>query len=184
VGKSIDIPTRWKQHQDKLYKGTAAAAMQQEFNLYRQYDQRIIYECHSDHLDILEAYFINSISRETSLNTTIPKFPFEGMTQVQVDELLIWLHKGTKEIVADANLLNNYVTTLREEVQRLETQVTSLDKKRSMQEIKADLAKKLDEQADTIIVQDEAIYSLLDEKKKLQALLVYANRSWWNKLFN
>ena len=72
IGKSVDIPIRWRQHYDKLRKGMGAARMQQEFNRYHDYNQEVLLECHPDHIDIMETYFINYGDRRMMLNTTFP----------------------------------------------------------------------------------------------------------------
>ena len=72
IGKSVDIPIRWRQHYDKLRKGMGAARMQQEFNRYHDYNQEVLLECHPDHIDIMETYFINCGDKAMMLNTTFP----------------------------------------------------------------------------------------------------------------
>jgi len=72
IGKSIDIETRWKQHWDKLRSGKGAVKMQREFDNYGFPETRIIYDCHEDHIDFIEACFINSYPRSSMLNGTFP----------------------------------------------------------------------------------------------------------------
>lgn len=72
IGKSIDIPVRWRQHYDKLRRGKGAARLQQEFNIYRDYNQDVLFTCHPDHLDLVETYCLNHIDRTFMLNTTFP----------------------------------------------------------------------------------------------------------------
>lgn len=72
IGKSIDIPVRWRQHYDKLCKGTGAVRLQQQFNIYRDYNQEVLFPCHSDHLDLIETYCLNHLDRTFMLNTTFP----------------------------------------------------------------------------------------------------------------
>lgn len=75
IGKSVDIDTRWKQHADKLQKGTAAAKMQAEFNRCGLPSGEIIAECHKDHLDVMEAFIISNY-RDTRPQVILnDKFP-------------------------------------------------------------------------------------------------------------
>lgn len=72
IGKSVDIKARWKQHADKLQKGTAAKPMQ---DAYQRSDfdlplGQVLLECHSDLLDEYEGMYINLYTPE--LNTNIP----------------------------------------------------------------------------------------------------------------
>lgn len=72
IGKSVDIPVRWRQHYDKLRKGMGAVRLQIEFNRYHDYNQEVLLECHPDHIDIMETYFINYSDKAMMLNTTFP----------------------------------------------------------------------------------------------------------------
>ena len=69
IGKSNDIKNRWRQHYDNLVKGKGSSRMQAEFNRYKDYTQEILLECHSDHIDIMETYFINYSNKGMMLNT-------------------------------------------------------------------------------------------------------------------
>ena len=72
IGKSVDIKARWKQHADKLQKGTAAKPMQDAFEK-SGHDLpigNILLECHPDLLDAYEGMCINLYTPE--LNTSIP----------------------------------------------------------------------------------------------------------------
>lgn len=69
IGKSADIKTRWRQHHDNFVKGKASSRMQAEFNRYKDYTQEVLLECHQDHIDIMETYFINYSNKGMMLNT-------------------------------------------------------------------------------------------------------------------
>ena len=73
IGQSVDIENRWKQHYDKLCKGTAARPMQIAFNKFGIPKAKILLECHKDHLDMMEGMFITSNQGPGMLNTSIPK---------------------------------------------------------------------------------------------------------------
>ena len=72
IGKSVDMQQRWKQHADKLQKGTAAKAMQGAYHQskYELPQGQVLLECHPDMLDEYEGMYINLYTPE--LNTSIP----------------------------------------------------------------------------------------------------------------
>lgn len=73
IGKSNDITRRWKEHAEKMAARKAAAPIQKCFEAYGFPEGDILLNCHTDYLDIAEAYFINVLS--PSLNTVRPKMP-------------------------------------------------------------------------------------------------------------
>ena len=78
VGKSLHLRTRWRQHADKIEKGTAARNMQEAYKLsgYNMPNAKVLLECHPDVLDEYEGYFINWL--KPSLNTQIPQVRSEA----------------------------------------------------------------------------------------------------------
>lgn len=72
IGKSVDVSARWRQHHDTLVKGKHSQRMQAEFNFHKDYTQQVVLECHKDHLDIMEGYYINSGNKALMLNTIYP----------------------------------------------------------------------------------------------------------------
>jgi len=73
IGKSVDMQQRWKQHADKLQKGTAARPMQEAYHNsgYELPRASVVVECHPDLLDEYEGMYINLWRPE--LNTSIPE---------------------------------------------------------------------------------------------------------------
>ena len=94
IGKSIDIENRWKQHFDKLRKGTAARPMQEEFSRCGYPDTGILYICHEDHIDIIEETLIYRLNPE--LNTT------KGRER---------LNSGDNELVNNSNILEELLAS-------------------------------------------------------------------------
>lgn len=72
VGKSLDIDTRWKQHFNKFALGKAARPMQLEYDSCGLPQTEIVFECHRDHIDILEEWIIDQLKGPDMLNTTYP----------------------------------------------------------------------------------------------------------------
>lgn len=73
IGKSIDVDTRWKQHFNKFATGKAARPMQLEYEKCGLPKTEVIFNCHRDHIDILEEWLIDEYKCENMLNTTYPE---------------------------------------------------------------------------------------------------------------
>lgn len=72
VGKSLDLETRWKQHFNKFATGKAARPMQLEYDRCGLPQTEVIFDCHKDHIDILEELLIEQLKGPDMLNTTYP----------------------------------------------------------------------------------------------------------------
>ena len=115
IGKSMDVPSRWKQHTDRFKKGDAAGKMQQEYNRCGVPEMEVIFECHSDHIDIMETYCIHAHDRSMLLNTSIP----ESLTQEEYNNLLLSpevLKFSTSDHVATMFSLNKDVRELKAQI--------------------------------------------------------------------
>ena len=73
IGKSIDVDTRWKQHFNKFATNKAARPMQLEYEKCGLPKTEVIFNCHRDHIDILEEWLIDEYKCENMLNTTYPE---------------------------------------------------------------------------------------------------------------
>lgn len=73
IGKSEDIPTRWKQHVASFVRGTHASRMQNEYNLYGFPTEEVLIECHRDHIDLMEAIAIHENAGPKLLNGNAPR---------------------------------------------------------------------------------------------------------------
>lgn len=58
VGKSINISRRWDEHKKSFLAGTAAKNIQERYNIYGMPVGKVEFECHGDHIDLMESYFI------------------------------------------------------------------------------------------------------------------------------
>ena len=78
VGKSLHLRVRWRQHYDKINKGSAAKNMMEAYYMSGKKlpDTEVLLECHPDVLDVYENYFINAL--EPKLNTQIPDLKTEN----------------------------------------------------------------------------------------------------------
>lgn len=72
IGKSSNIDKRWAQHTKAMLKGTHTKKIQDAYYKYGMPKFEVIFECHQDHIDILEGYYINYFWGSNILNTTQP----------------------------------------------------------------------------------------------------------------
>ena len=73
IGKSENIPKRWKTHSVNFSKGTHTKKMQAVYNEYGPPEYRVVLEVHPDHIDIYESILIAAAWGPQLLNTTKPK---------------------------------------------------------------------------------------------------------------
>lgn len=73
IGKSLDLETRWKQHFNKFATNKAARPMQLEYDRCGLPTTEAIFNCHQDHIDIMEEWLIDQFKCGDMLNTTYPK---------------------------------------------------------------------------------------------------------------
>ncbi len=74
IGKSADMEKRWLQHSKALKNNTHINKIQDAYNKFGDPKYSIVFECHPDHIDILEVYFINLLWDDKNiLNTTRPR---------------------------------------------------------------------------------------------------------------
>lgn len=102
IGKSVDIDKRWAQHDKAFSKGTHTKKLQSAYNRLGYPDYEVLFECHPDHIDILETFFINKYWGPNILNSTKPaeiseegldilrKFPREVWTFSTFEHLNRW----------------------------------------------------------------------------------------------
>ncbi len=137
VGQALDIDARAQQHLDSLYKGKAAAKLRGAYNICGEPTISIIARCHPDHLDALEAYYINLYNDEYSLNTSKPEPSINFVT----DALLENLKLSTEHICNDLDEYRRICLRYRDIVESYEDTVAQLREQRSKEELEADITK-------------------------------------------
>lgn len=106
VGQSQDMETRWKQHADKFLKGKAAAKMQDAYNQLGMPSARILIECHKDHLDNMENYYISLQKQYVNcLNTSAPALDPTIDYQWLIDNSFVLQHSSINAINATVKLI-------------------------------------------------------------------------------
>lgn len=73
LGKSENIPKRWKTHQVNFAKGTHTKKMQAVYDQCGSPEYRVVLDVHPDHVDIYESIMIAAAWGPNLLNTTKPK---------------------------------------------------------------------------------------------------------------
>ncbi len=181
IGKSINIEERWKQHQDKFNKGTAAKNMQAEWDAYSQFSPEILFECHPDHIDIVESFYISRNRPE--LNSTRPSDPLDGINGDELDAFSKWLHRSTLEHTEILNELTNRLEVTLAVNDDLMAELDDANKRRTKEEIQTVVGKKLvamtaekDSLAYDIRVLEGNITDLKSKIKKLEL-------PWWKRMF-
>ena len=128
VGKSLHLTTRWRQHADKLSRGTAAKNM---LRAYYQSDHeypvaQVLVYCHPNLLDEYENYWINYL--KPSLNTQIPQI----MSEEEQWALIRHMERGSAKysvpviLITLENLIHEN-TQLESKVSELEVDYLELD---------------------------------------------------------
>lgn len=72
IGKSDNIPKRWKQHWKDFENGTHAKKMQDCYDRYGYPEPEVFLRCHRDHVDLYESIIIRMNLGEKCLNGAIP----------------------------------------------------------------------------------------------------------------
>lgn len=116
VGKSIDIERRWKEHVESMVAGKAAKLLQNAFNSSGFPSARILLECHSDHIDLMETYYICKL--QPNLNAiggiAVTNEDLEVLAR-RVDLLQL----STPEHLLHIEQLDKYLAEYKKEVDRL-----------------------------------------------------------------
>lgn len=128
VGKSLHLETRWRQHSDKLSKGTAAKNMMRAYYLsdHEYPTATVLVYCHPNLLDEYENYWINYL--KPTLNTQIPPM----MTEDEQLALIRHMERGSAKysvpvILITLENLSRENTQLEQKVSELEHDYHELD---------------------------------------------------------
>lgn len=193
VGKSLHLQIRWRQHADKLSRGTAAKNMMRAYyNSDHQYPTAtVLVECHPDVLDEYEGYWINVL--KPTLNTQIPKL------RTEAEQYALIRHMEAGSAVYSVPIILIALENLQEKLNRSTEKVVELET--VIEELETDYAL-LDESWDDRAVRDaRAIgeYGALEadreyfkhEAKRLETQLLSAEQrwlrvckaTWWQRLW-
>lgn len=182
IGKSINIQERWNQHLDKMTKGTAAKSMQQAWNTYQNFDCKVIFECHPDHIDIMEECFISRLNPE--LNTTRPKDRLPGLINEDFDNVVKYFKLSTLEHVTLLEQNSSDLLKYQKTIASLESNLVKLSKRRNKEELAADISSRIADLESDVGLLETLLDRANNNVKVLKASLEHANRPWWQKLFS
>ena len=175
VGQSLDIEMRWKQHADKLKKGTAAQKMQQAYNNYGMPDGVILLECHKDYLDIMENYYIHECKKYVGcLNTSAPKLDPSINYEWLLENIHLLKHSSI-EILQQAVDISKQHSTLQEHHDDLKH---NFNKQYMIHKATVELRDGKDENEELVKAYHSRLHAAQERLNKLN------NRGFFGRLFN
>lgn len=188
IGKSINIENRWVQHRESMLKGTAAKPLQRAFSRYGFPAGDIMLECHTDHIDIMEAVYI--ARHKPELNTDRPTDPFPGVDMdwyINNTDLLKYSTLEHMQTILDMNNSAKHYKTnlegLKEEISELESLNDELLVLRSAEEVQKDISRTISSLNKLRLRNRDDITRLSQTITQLTEELAHANLPWWKKLF-
>lgn len=173
VGQAVDVDARLKNHLDSFMSGKAASKLLNAYLTYGLPEATLLTSCHRDHLDTLEAYFIDEYDNEYSLNTMKP-----GSTiSVMYDDLLEHAQLSFQDLCAELDDARAETYSLTSTIEGLERDVLVLEAARSAEELEADIT-------GTIYRQQKIVEDLGSDLKyyKDQCNRLY-NLPWYKRIF-
>lgn len=175
VGKSLQLSTRWKQHTDKLSKGTAAKNMMQAYwNSDHEYPTaHILLECHADVLDEYENLFINNLQPTLNTQRPRPRTEAERAALVRHAEAGNAIYSMPTIIMALENVLDER-NQAQAEVEELEETVEAWEDRAIFDLRKGQHYRELEANRDSLAVQ-------VSELQEWKGRVIRAN--WWQRLF-
>jgi hypothetical protein len=173
IGQAVDIRARVQQHIDSLLAGRAASKLQAAYADFGLPVATVICYCHRDHLDSLEAYYIQEYDDRFCLNTTKPPSTFS-----YVDEETLEILQSSTESICD--LIGTYKTVCADyEGEKLELVecIEELKVQRTEEEIEADVKGKIVELQGTVEDLQSDVEYYKDWIKNV------TNLPWYKKIF-
>ena len=115
IGKSLDLETRWKQHFNKFATGKAARPMQLEYDRCGLPETEVIFDCHRDHIDILEELLIDQFKGPDMLNSTYPQVTRTDEVAILINNSRDLLRLSTFEHLQLLHRVEAKITEMREQ---------------------------------------------------------------------
>jgi hypothetical protein len=72
IGQTNNFKRRWEEHFEKMKRGKAARNMQAEYDKWGFPACDVLFECHPDHLNLMEPFFIEGANGPNMLNSSKP----------------------------------------------------------------------------------------------------------------
>ena len=172
IGKSLDLETRWKQHFNKFATGKAARPMQLEYDRCGLPQTEVIFDCHKDHIDILEELLIEQFKGPDMLNTTYPDCDLTDKVAILINKSRELLHYSTFEHLEMIHSSQDRIT---------KAQQSQLNAEQALEDYKANGYIIDQDYLDTVALANEFKTRMLTRKAELVRL---SKLSWWDRLFN
>ena len=202
IGKSNDIEKRWKQHWDKFNAGKHTRLMQPEFDLYEDYTQEVLFECHEDHIDIMEESLIARLKPPLNGTSTRDRL---HIAPEHEEIFLCYFGMSTLEHIMLLHNTKNEVSELKDKISEMNTDaelarsefmdqadsyietIDELRKTRSEEELQADISASISTLSIRLLDTERTISDLNHESNKLnkenQELWEYKKLPWYKKIF-
>ena len=172
IGKSLDLETRWKQHFNKFATGKAARPMQLEYDRCGLPQTEVIFDCHRDHIDILEELLIEQFKGPDMLNTTYPDCELTDEVAILINKSRDLLHSSTWDHLKMIHTSQDRVT----KAQQAQTHA-----EQALADYKANGYIVNQDYLDVVNLANEFKSRMLTRKDELIRL---SKLSWWDRLFN
>lgn len=172
IGKSLDLETRWKQHFNKFATGKAARPMQLEYDRCGLPQTEVIFDCHKDHIDILEELLIEQFKGPDMLNTTYPDCDLTDKVAILINKSRELLHYSTFEHLEMIHSSQDRIT---------KAQQSQLNAEQALEDYKANGYIINQDYLDMVALANEFKARMLTRKAELVRL---SKLSWWDRLFN
>lgn len=127
IGKSDNIPKRWRQHWKDFQNGTHARKMQECYDRYGEPTAEVFLRCHRDHVDLYESIIIRMNLGPDCLNGAIPweATPSEVPTLMNNPQ---YIEQSTADHFECMNRQKREIEGLEEEVIELELVLEDLER--------------------------------------------------------
>jgi hypothetical protein len=172
VGKSLDLETRWKQHFNKFATGKAARPMQLEYDRCGLPQTEVIFDCHRDHIDILEELLIDQLKGPDMLNTTYPQVNRTDEVSILINNSRDLLNLSTFEHLELLHRVERKITEIREQKQESDDALESMRANGYIID---------QDYRDALALTNKFKDRYFEHKRELQRL---QKLSWWDRLFN
>lgn len=174
VGKSVDIMRRFNEHAESFIKRKAAKKLQALYDVAGDPEFYILQRCHADHIDVVEAYYIDFFKGHYSLNTVGMKNPFYHVVPGEHAE---YLNKSTDTLISSLVGSEIVIADNEEVIETLNEEIKELERKRSDEELEADIEQRIHQlqtELDNKKLYIEQILGRVEQFEKLP---------WYKKLF-
>lgn len=172
VGKSLDLETRWKQHFNKFATGKAARPMQLEYDRCGLPETQVIFDCHRDHIDILEELLIDQLKGPDMLNSTYPQVNRTDEVATLINNSRDLLQLSTFEHLELLHQVESKITEIREQKQQSDA---------ALEAMRAEGYIMNSDYVDIVDVATELTQQLERKQAELERL---QKLNWWDRLWN